>query len=250
MLAVHRDAIWIWPGILLSQRRGGEIVPVDGDVINFWITRLHGPDALYTDSLSTLSRAACALTIGDAVKAQHILDALKLTALSADGAALMRAVAGELGIAAMNLPVRDGPRTWNARDIALHCLLFQEHVEAARILAKGGAGPWDEAKHPRWQRGAPDSQGGRFAPAAELGGVSTEPSVAEPLQTGRSVGRLPGPPNIPGMKPLARLAYATVKENFEMGAGSARTWRENRSPQSPSYHRSNPMAEQQTGQLC
>lgn len=213
-LVAHRDAIWMWPGIPLTLRHGAEIVPIAGEAINFWITRLHGPDALYTDILSTVSHAARVLTMGGAVKAQHILDALKLTALSADGAALMKVVAGELGITAMNLPTRSGPRTWNARDIALHGLLFTEHVEAAWILAKGGAGPWDEAKHPRWQRGAPDSQGGRFAPSAGSGGtsLSVAPNAAEALQTGRSVGRLPGPPKIPDMKPLGRLAYAAVKE--------------------------------------
>jgi hypothetical protein len=212
-LAVHPDAIWMWPGIPLTLRRGGEIVPIAGEVINFWITRLHGPEALYTDSLSTLSRAACVLKTGDAVRAQHTLDALKLDALSADGAALMRTVADELNLAALDLPVQAGPRTWNARDIALHCLLFKEHVETARLLVKGGAGPWNEAKHPRWPAGAPESQGGRFAPGAESGGSSTEsPDAAELLQTGRSIGRLPGPPKIPNAKPLGRLAYAVVKE--------------------------------------
>ncbi len=208
-LVVQRDAIWMWPGIPLTLRRGSEIVPIAGEVINFWITRLHGPDALYTDSLTAVSRTARVLTLGDAAGAQHILDALRLNAISADGAALMRVVANEIGIAAINLPVRDGPRTWNVRDIALHCLLFKEHVEAARLLAKGGGGPWDEAKHPRWPAGAPESQGGRFAPGIESGGSSTEPpDSAEPLQTGRSIGRF----KIPGTRPLGRLAYAAVKE--------------------------------------
>ncbi|WP_152428534.1 hypothetical protein [Methyloferula stellata] len=208
-LVACNGVVWVWPGIPLTIRRGTEIVPIAGEIINFWITRLHGPDALYVDSLSTVSRAARVLTMGDAVKAQHILDALKLTALSADGAVLMKVVAGELGMAAMNLPVHAGPRTWNVRDIALHCLLFKDHVEAARTLAKGGGGPWDEAKHPRWQRGAPDSQGGRFAPGTESGGFSTElPDAAEPLQTGRSVWRF----KISNVRPLGRLAYAAVKE--------------------------------------
>jgi hypothetical protein len=212
-LAVHRGAIWIWPGIALTYRCGTEVVPVSSEVIGFWITRLHGPEALYKEISSAVSSAACLLKAGDEIGAQGALDRLRLTVLSADGVALMRALSDELGIEALDLQVRAGPRTWNAREIALHCSLIKEHAEAARILAKGGAGPWDEAKHPRWPPGAPESQGGRFAPGAESGGSSTKPpDAAELLQTGRSIGRLPGPPNRPNAKPLGRFAYAAVKE--------------------------------------
>jgi hypothetical protein len=208
-LAVRRDAIWMWPGIPLTLRRGTEIVPIADEVINFWITRLHGPDALYTDCLSTVSRAARVLTMGDAVKAQHILDTLKLTALSADGAALMKVLAGELGITAMNLPTLSGPRTWNARDIALHCSLFKEHVDAARLLAKGGACPWDEEKHPRWPAGAPESQGGRFAPSVGSGGTSL--SVAPQNEDDNEGSPSGKPPLAPNEEPPPGDRYETIK---------------------------------------
>jgi hypothetical protein len=49
-LVAQDGAIWIWPGILLTLKRGGEIVPVSDEIIRFWITRLHGPNALYKTS--------------------------------------------------------------------------------------------------------------------------------------------------------------------------------------------------------
>jgi hypothetical protein len=48
-LVVCLGSIWVWPGIALSMRRGGEIVPVAAETIRFWITQLHGPDALYKE---------------------------------------------------------------------------------------------------------------------------------------------------------------------------------------------------------
>jgi hypothetical protein len=65
------------------------------------------------------------------------------------------------------------------RDIAIHLPLFKRHIEAARLLAK--AGPWDSSKHPRWPAGAPESQGGRFAPAGSSGSwVASLPDTDKP----------------------------------------------------------------------
>jgi len=119
-LIAQDGAVWIWPGILLTLRRGVEIVPVAEEIIRFWVTRLHGPEALYKDLFSEVSRAAAFLTAGSEAKAQDALDSLGLFDVSRDGAALMKAVAHELAFDLVNLPVRDGPRKWNAQDIALH----------------------------------------------------------------------------------------------------------------------------------
>ncbi len=92
------------------------------------------------------------------------------------------------------------------------CILLSSK---ASLQSSRKAASSTKQKHPRWPAGAPESQGGRFAPGDGSGGfsISTEPPEAAPLlQTGRSVGRLPGPPKIPDLRPLGRLAYATVKD--------------------------------------
>ena len=131
--------------------------------------QLHGPDALYKETLRAVDRAAQCLKANDDIGAQHELDALGLTELSLDGEAMMRAVADDLGIKALDLPLRASMRTWNARDIARLLPIFKKHRDAARSLAKGFVvfNPWDAEDHPRWPAGAPASQGGEFAPAGE-----------------------------------------------------------------------------------
>jgi hypothetical protein len=149
------------------------------------------------------------LSEGDEAGAQQALDASGLTRLSSDGAVLMRAVAGSLGIAPLDLPWAEGPRLWRATDIAAHLPLFKDNAPAAALLAKAGA--WDESKHPRWPAGSPDRQGGRFNQGeggAAAGGQPAAPGI------GHSAGPLLGqPPEIPkedpGTEPL-RNAFAKL----------------------------------------
>jgi hypothetical protein len=68
--------------------------------------------------------------------AQRALDASGLARLSSDGAVLMRAVAGSLGIGPLDLPWSDGPRLWRAEVIAAHLPLFKDYAPAAGLLAK------------------------------------------------------------------------------------------------------------------
>lgn len=136
-LVVQADTVWIWPGIPLTLRRGTEILSVAAETIRFWIIRLHGPEALDKDLLRAVDIAGRCLKVGDEAGAQHVLDALGLTELSYDGAALMRAVGDHLGVKALDLPLRASMRTWNAQDIALHLPIFKRHAEAVRVLAKG-----------------------------------------------------------------------------------------------------------------
>jgi hypothetical protein len=50
---------------------------------------------------------------------------------------LIRAVAGSLGIAPLDLPWADGPRLWRAEDIQAHLPLFKDYaLGAAALLAK------------------------------------------------------------------------------------------------------------------
>ncbi len=45
-LVVCGGTVWIWPGIPLTLRQGAAILPAGAETIRFWITRLHGPEAL------------------------------------------------------------------------------------------------------------------------------------------------------------------------------------------------------------
>ncbi len=78
-------------------------------------------------------------------------------------AAFMKAVAEACQVKTLDLAVRDGPRRWDARDIAQHIDFFKDAVLASRPLAKGSFLVFDPAKHPRWPAGMPEGQGGQFA---------------------------------------------------------------------------------------
>ncbi len=165
-LVASHGAVWIWPGIPLTMRRGTEIVPAPEATIRFWISRLHGPEALGRNLSGAVAGAARHLWEENEIAAQFALDTLQLTELSQDGASLARAIANDFGVSALNFPSHAALQIWNGRDIALNLSIFKNYFEAARILAKGIV-PFDPEKHPRWEAGAPDSQGGQFAPAGE-----------------------------------------------------------------------------------
>jgi hypothetical protein len=173
-LLVRASGVWMWPGIPLTERRGAACVPVAPDVARFWITRLHGPQANDSPVLRFLGAAARKLSDGDEAGAQQALDASGLTRLSSDGAVLMRAVAGSLGIGPLDMPWVDGP--WRAEDIAAHLPLFKDYAAAAHALAK--AGEWDESKHPRVPAGS--SEGGRFTTGGGGAGDEQRPTTTKP----------------------------------------------------------------------
>ena len=193
----------------LTERRGAACVPVAADVARFWISRLHGPEADDSAVLRCLAIAARKLTEGDEAGAQQALDASGLTRLSSDGAVLVRAVAGSLGIGPLDLPWAEGPRLWRAEDIAAHLPLFKDYAPAAGLLAKAGA--WDESKHPRWPAGSADHQGGRFnhgEGGAAAGGQPAAPGIGH--NAGPPLGQ---PPEIPAVDPLTeqlRNAFAKL----------------------------------------
>jgi hypothetical protein len=155
--------IWLWPGVALTSKRGDRIVTASAETIRFWITRLHGPDALHAEVVHCVARAADCLTRGDEKAAQRVLDAIGLSRLSPDGAVLMHGVAKRMGVEAIDLPLRPGLRCSSAGDIATQVAFFEKVFDPTAPLAKFAA--FDPLKHPRWPAGAPESQGGRFAPA-------------------------------------------------------------------------------------
>ncbi|MGH6838398.1 MAG: hypothetical protein ACREDT_06295 [Methylocella sp.] len=212
-LLARLGRVWMWPGIPLTEKRGAACVPIAADAARFWITRLHGPEAINTYVLHYLGAAAWKLNEGDEAGAQQALDASGLSMLSTDGLELMRRVAASLGIAPLDLPWAEGPRLWRAEDIAAHLPLFKGFAPAVDLLAK--AGVWDESKHPRWPAGSEDHQGGRFN-FGEGGAVNDGPTV-----DGQSADKKPSeqgspplgvPPEIPKVDPIAQtLRYAFAK---------------------------------------
>ncbi|HEX3497140.1 MAG TPA: hypothetical protein VHT02_08210 [Methylocella sp.] len=84
---------------------------------------------------SRFGAAAQKLGEGDEAGAQKGLDASGLTRLSSDGAVLMRAIAGSLGIGPLDPHWTDGPRLWRAEDIEAHLPLFKDHAGAAVLNA-------------------------------------------------------------------------------------------------------------------
>lgn len=57
-------------GIALTEKRGAVCVPIAADAARFWITRLHGLEANYSDALPCLDAAARKLNEGDEAGAQ------------------------------------------------------------------------------------------------------------------------------------------------------------------------------------
>ncbi len=196
-LLARTGAVWIWPGVPLTEKRGASSVPVAPDLARFWISRLHGPVADEGRALRCLAAAADKLNAGDEAGAQRALDASGLSRLSPDGAALGRALAGSLNIAPLDLPQTDGPRLWRADDIAAHVALFKDYAPAAGLLAK--AGGWDESKHPRVPAGSPGGgqfQGGQGGGGSEGRGVAEGRSAA-PGDGGNGGDPPPTPPTDP-----------------------------------------------------
>jgi hypothetical protein len=128
-------SVWMWPGIALTETRGAASVPIVADVARFWISRLYGPQANDWAVPRCLAIAAQKLSEGDEAGAQQTLDASGLTRLSSDGAVLMRAVAGSLGIGPLDLPWADGPRLW-ARKTSKRMFLCSRTIRQRRHCSR------------------------------------------------------------------------------------------------------------------
>ena len=148
-LLVKEDAIWLWPGISLTQRQGRTIIPVDIGTARAWLTKWHGPEVNRQPITTMLARAAVYLNGGDTGAAQALLDRAGFTHISPEGAALMKAVAARLGIAAPGMPVLTRNSLWQVQDVARFAPLFDSFSGTAAWLEKSSGTPWDPAKHPR-----------------------------------------------------------------------------------------------------
>ena len=74
-LLARAGGVWMWPGIPLTEKHGSAHVPVAAEVVRFWISRLHGPEANDSAVLKCVEAAAQKLNEGDKAGAQRALDA-------------------------------------------------------------------------------------------------------------------------------------------------------------------------------
>lgn len=196
-LVASNGAVWIWPGIPLTMRRGAEIAPVAAATIRFWIAHLHGPDCLQKELVWAVCEAIRWLNAGDEIAAQRALDSLGLTALSGEGAAFINALAGQVEVHVPEIVLTGACAPRDAS--VLQALIIVQPSGFDRFIK---AGPWDPSKHPRWPTGTPDSQGGRFAPTDSSGGAAPPseppPDVPPLIVTSRrpptGIGHNQGPP--------------------------------------------------------
>jgi hypothetical protein len=171
-LIAKDGAVWIWPGIPLAMEQDGAIQPLPRRWIRSWITALHGFEAQDARLEPALTRASAYLTVGDEGKAQQALDLAKIDRLSPEGTILMRAVAEELGIAPLAMAVGTRSLPWGIGNLGVQIAQFRRFGGAARAFEKA-----DDPDQPRWPKGAPDSQGGRYAPGnagSDSGNAETE----------------------------------------------------------------------------
>jgi hypothetical protein len=189
-LIVKDGAVWMWPGIPLAMEQDGIVQPLPRQWVRSWVTALHGFEAQDAPLEPALIRASVYLTAGDDDKAQQTLDLVKIERLSPEGVAVMRAVAEELGIAPLEMAVGTRSLPWGIGNLGPQLAMFRHFGRAAAEFEKG-----DNPDEPRWPKGAPDSQGGEYAPA-DGGAGSTEPEAET-----RGIGDNGGPPLDPPEPP-------------------------------------------------
>jgi hypothetical protein len=180
-LVASNGAVWIWPGIPLTIRQGHEVLPAAESTIRSWIALLHGVDALHKELKWAVASAAQYLNAGNEIAAQRVLDSLGLISAAPTGAMFMIAVAEEAGAYIPDVFVESQYLVSGASGASLQALRIAGASVSHRLVK---AGPWDSSKHPRWLKGAPERQGGRFKPsdsADEPSSASEPPPRSRPL---------------------------------------------------------------------
>ena len=206
-LLADDEGVFLWPGIPLTEKRDGFIVPLSQRWVRYWTGRLHGAQAQDAAIFSALAIASKHLSWGFHAAAQSALDAAKLDKVSPDGAQLMRVIGARLGVASPEMPIANQALSWgigHPGDLALYDLFADQALKLEKV--------WDQAKHPRWPKSAPNSQGGRFSPK-DVGAASPPSRVSIRPGIGHNGGPpLEEPPDIPPEKPpLSRLRTAAIK---------------------------------------
>jgi len=158
LLLAKASAVWLWPGIPLTERRGVTVQAISADDTRFWLSKFLGPEIVGRPVPMHIAQAAEYLTKGDEAAAQRCLDRAGAATLSPEGALLARAVATRLGISVPDTPIAKRMSLWDRRFVSDLAPIFDRFAEAANWFDK--AGDWDPEKHPRWPKGT--SEGGEF----------------------------------------------------------------------------------------
>jgi hypothetical protein len=215
-LLATAEAVFLWPGIPLTEKHDGFIVPMPQGWVRYWTARLHGAQAQDDALASALTQASKYLSWGFQAAAQSALDAARLDKVSPDGAQSMRVIAARLGIAAPDMPVATQALPWgigSPGDFALYDLFADEAVRLEKDWLEKD---WDESKHPCWPKYDPDSRGGRFSPKGSAAGASNAPpSPQEPSSPGighNSELAQDEPPEIPAEEqPISGVRTAIIR---------------------------------------
>ena len=196
LLLAKASAVWLWPGIPLTERRGATVQPISPDAMRFWLSKFLGPEIVGRPVPVHVAQAAVNLTAGDEAAAQQCLDRAAAETLSPEGAMLAAAVAIRLGIDAPDMPMAKRMPLWDRRFVADLASSFDRFAKAADWLDK--AGDWDPDKHPRWPQGSNEGRPGRFRPGDKPG-----PSVpTSPAPDRHGIGGNGGPPLLDDVPPV------------------------------------------------
>jgi len=155
LLLAKASAVWLWPGIPLTERRGTTVQPIPPEAMRFWLSKFLGPEVTGRPVPMHVARAAEHLMAGDEAAAQRCLDRAAAATLSPEGALLAVAVAARLGIDVPDLPIAKRMPLWDRRFASDLAPSFDRFAETADWLGK----TWDPDKHPRW---SPGSTEGKF----------------------------------------------------------------------------------------
>jgi hypothetical protein len=205
-LIAKDGAVWIWPGIPLAMEQDGAVKPLPRHWVRSWVTALHGFEAQHVRLDSALLQATEHLSAGDEGNAQKALDLARIERLSPEGAVLMRAVAAELGISPLAMAVGRRSLPWGTGNHSAHLALFRRFGGAASQFEKG------DPDQPRWPKGAPDGQGGEYAPSDAGSGATEATTETSPGGIGHNGGPpLDDLPEIPEDEPPAKLRNAIIR---------------------------------------
>ena len=158
-LVCSAQAILLWPGIPLTESRGGRIWPRGRETINGLVSRPHGPGTVQSGIVDAVARAAAHLNDGNRLLAERALTQAGLPPVTPDGQRLTRAVVDRFGLPVPDWPIGTTPRLWSSTDVDLFARLYAAQALAGWAeLAKVGFNP-DEPRdwHGRWTTGASTS---------------------------------------------------------------------------------------------
>jgi hypothetical protein len=214
-LLATAEAVFLWPGIPLTEKYEGFIVPMPQGWVRYWTARLHGAQTHDSAIGPALAQASKYLSWGFQAAAQSALDAARLDKVSPDGAQSMRVIAARLGITAPDMPVATQALSWgigSPGDLALYDLFADEAVRLEKI--------WNPLQ-PRWPKYDPYSRGGRFSPINADSGTSESPTAASSAPSDTSPGSghnggppLDEPPKVPPEPPPTSRMRNTIIKNI------------------------------------